>query len=102
MAYRHILVNKLTSTLFALLSSADQNGLRARSETEIILELYSATRELVATPTATAVVAEANVVGRSQAFSTRGFNAGRSTIVYVTETSAKVVDSVVAERNNCV
>ena len=98
----HQHINKLTSALFALLRSADQNGFCAGNVTEIVLELRSATRELITTPTATAAVAEADVVGRRQAVSTRSCNAGGSTIVYVTGTSAKVIDSVGTERNNCV
>ena len=76
--------------------------MRARSETEIIVEARSAARELVATPTAVAAIAEADVIGSRQAVGIRGLDAGRSTIVYVTWTSAKVVDSVGTERNNCV
>ena len=85
-----------------ILCSANQNGLRAGSVTEIILEGRSATRELVATPTAAAAIAEADVVGSRQAVCIRGVNAGRSTIVYVTGTSAEVVDPVGTECNNCV
>jgi hypothetical protein len=94
-----ILAIKLTS-----LFSADQNGCRARSEAEIILKFRSTARELVAAPTATAAIAEADVVGSRQAVCIRGFNAGRSTIVYVTRTFAEVVDSVTSrtECNNCV
>ena len=95
-------VNKLTSIRFTLLCGADQDGRRAGSEAEIILEFRSTARELVATPTAAAAIAKADVVGSRQAVSIRGFNAGRSTIVYVTGTSAEVVDSVGTERNNCV
>ena len=87
---------------FALLGSADQNGRRAGSITEIILEARSAARELVATPTATAAIAEADVVGSRQAGGTRGVNAGRSTIVYLAGTSAEVVDPLGTVGNNCV
>ena len=76
--------------------------MRAGGVTEIIVEARSAARELVATPTAAATIAEANVIGSRQAVGIRGGNAGRSTIVYVTWTSAEVVDSVGTERNNCV
>ena len=85
---------------FALLCSADQNGFRARSVTEIIVEARSAARELVATPTAAAGIAEANVVGSREAVSIRGLKASRSTIVYGTGTSAEVVDSVRTVRDN--
>ena len=64
----HQHINKLTSALFALLRSADQNGFCAGNVT--VLELRSATRELITTPTATAAVAESHVVGRRQAVST--------------------------------
>ena len=90
--------NKLT----VLLRSADQNGCRAGSETEIVLEDLPATRELVATPIAVAAIAEADVVGRRQAVSTKCINASRSTTVYVTGTSAEVADCVGTECNNCV
>ena len=85
-----------------LLGSADQNGRRARSVTEIILEARSAAGELVATPTAASAIAEADVVGSRQTSSTRGGNAGRPTIVYLTGTSAEVVNSLGTVRNNCV
>ena len=94
--------NKLTSIWVALLFRADQNGCRAGSETEIILEFRSAGRELVATPTAAAAIAEADVVGSRQAAGTRGVNAGRSAIVCLTGTSAEVVDSLGTVGNNCV
>ena len=76
--------------------------MRAGSVTEIIFEARSTTRELVATPTTAAAIAEADIVGSRQAISIRGSNAGRSTIVYVAWTSAEVVDSVGTECNNCV
>ena len=82
----------MLSIRFVLLRSADKNGCRAGSVTEIVLEARSAARELVATPTAIAAIAEADVVGSRQAVSSRGGNAGRSTIVYATGTSAEVVD----------
>ena len=87
---------------FALLGSADQNGCRAGSVTEIIFEFRSTTRELVATPTAVAAIAEADVVGSRQAVSSRGGNAGCSTIVYATGTSTEVVGSLGTVRNHCV
>ena len=76
--------------------------MRARSVTEIIFEARSATRELVAAPTAAAAIAEADIVGSRQAVGIRSGNAGRSTIVYATGTSAEVVDPVGTECNNCV
>ena len=104
LALQHIQVNKLTSIRIALLllCSADQNGCRSGSETEIIFEFRSTARKLVAAPTAIATIAEADVVGSGQAVSIGGLNAGRSTVVYVAGTSANVVDSVGAERNDCV
>ena len=98
MAHQYVYVNKLT----VLLRSAHQNGCRAGSVTEIVLEARSAARELVATPTAVATIAEADVVGSRQAASARGGNAGRSTIVYATGTSAEVVDFLRTVRNHCV
>ena len=95
-------INKLTSVWVALLCKADQNGCRAGSETEIILEFRSAGRELIATPTTAAAIAKADVVGSRQAVGTRGVNAGRSAIVCMTGTSADVGDSIVAVGNNCV
>ena len=74
----------------------------AGSVTEIIVEARSAARELVATPTAAAAIAEADVVGSRQAVSTTGGKAGGSTIVYDTGTSAEVVDSAGTVRNSCV
>ena len=76
--------------------------MRTGSVTEIIVEARSAARELVATPTAIAAIAEADVIGSRQAVGIRGGNAGRSTIVYVARTPAEVVDSFGTERNNCV
>ena len=66
------------------------------------MKARSAARKLVATPTAAAAIAEADVVGGRQASSARGSNAGRSTIVYLTGTSAEVIDSLGTVRNNCV
>ena len=102
LAHRHNISNKLTPKRFTLLCGANQNGLRAGSVTEIIVEARSAARELVATPTAAATIAETDVVGSRKAVGIRGGNAGRSTIVYVTGTSAEVVDSFGTECNNCV
>ena len=84
---------KLTS-IRSYLCRADQNGCRAGSETEVVLEFRSAGRELVATPTATTAVAEADVVGSRKAAGTRGVNAGRSAIVCLTGASAEIVDSL--------
>ena len=58
------------------------------------MEFRSAGRELVATPTAAAAIAEADVAGSNQAASTRGVDAGRSAIVCLTGASAEVVDSL--------
>ena len=92
----------VSSIRFVLLRSTDQNGCRARSVTEIVLEARSTARELVATPTAVSAIAEADVVGSRQAISTRGGNACCSAIVYATGTTAEVVDFLGAVCNHCV
>ena len=105
LAHWHINISKSINShiiRFALLGSADKNGRRARSVTEIILEARSAAIELVATPTAATVIAKADVVGSRQTSSTRGGDAGRSTMVYLTGTSAELVNSLGTVRNNCV
>ena len=83
-------------------SVADQNGCRAGSVTETIVEDRSAASELVATPATASAIAEGDVVGSKQAISTRGVKAGRSAIVYVTGTSTDPEYLRVTERNHCV
>ena len=56
----------------------------------------------MATPTAADAIAEADVDGSRQADGTRGVNAGRSAIVYLTGTSAEAVDCLGTVCNNCV
>ena len=90
----------INSHLHGLLCSADLNGCRAGSVTEIVFETRSAAREFVATPTAVTVIAEADVAGSRQAVCTRGVKASCSTIVYLTGTSAAVADSLGTERHH--
>jgi hypothetical protein len=97
-------VNRLTDRYgpFTPLCSTDKNGLGAGSVTEVIIEARSTGRELVATVTASAAVAEADVVGSRQADSARRVDAGRSAIVYSAGSPTDLVDSVRAVCNNCV
>ena len=85
-----------------MLLCTDQNGCRAGSVTETIVEDRSAASELVATPAAAIAIAEANVAGSKQARSTRGGKAGRSAIVYATGTSTDPEYLRVTVRNHCV
>ena len=64
--------------------------------------MRSASRELVTIPTAAVEIAEGDVVRSRQAVSIRSVNAGRSTVVYMTGTLAKVADSVGTVLNDCV
>ena len=85
---------------FRLLRSPDQNGFGTRSPAEIILEARSAGGKLVAAPTTSVAVAEADVVSGRQALGVRRMQTGCSAIVYGTSPAAELVDSGAAVRHD--